>query len=54
LPTVIVTGYPIEEAETLDAMRCLEVAGILIKPFDPMKLVHILEGVVGSGKEPPR
>ena len=53
LPTIIVTGYPVEEAETLGTMRCLEVAGVLIKPFDPDDLVRVLGGVVGSGKEPP-
>jgi CheY-like chemotaxis protein len=53
LPTIVVTGYPIEEAESLGAMRCLEVAGVLVKPFNPDDLVQALEGVVGSGKEPP-
>jgi CheY-like chemotaxis protein len=53
LPTIVVTGYPIEEAESLGTMRCLEVAGVLIKPFDPDDLVRVLGGVVGSGKEPP-
>ena len=53
LPTIVVTGYPNKEAETLGAMRGLEVAGVLIKPFDPGDLVRVLGGVVGSDKEPP-
>ena len=53
LPAIVVTGYPIKEAESLGAVRCLEVLGVLIKPFDPDDLVRVLGGVVGSGKEPP-
>ena len=51
LPTIIVTGYPIEEAETLGTLRLLEVEGVLIKPFDAAELFHILKGVVGSRRE---
>ena len=54
LPTVIVTGHPVEEAGPLGAMCCLEVDGVLIKPFSPNDLVGVLADVVGSGKESPQ
>ena len=51
LPTIIVTGYPIENDETLGTLRLLEVAHVLIKPFEAAKLIHILEGVAASRRE---
>jgi CheY-like chemotaxis protein len=54
LPTIVVTGCPIEEVESQDIMRFLEVVGVLIKPFDPEDLVRLLGGVMGSDKELPQ
>ena len=39
VPTVIVTGYPVEEAEKIDVLRSLSVTGCLLKPFAPEELV---------------
>ena len=35
VPTVIVTGYAVEEAESIAALRAMNVTGCLVKPFDP-------------------
>lgn len=53
LATIVVRGYPAEEPDSLGDMRCLEVEGVLIKPFDPDDLVRVLGGAVGSDKESP-
>jgi DNA-binding response OmpR family regulator len=45
LPTIIVTGYAAEEAETINSLRAMEVAGCLIKPFDPGDLLGILQTI---------
>jgi two-component system response regulator HydG len=45
LPTIIVTGYAVEEAETIDSLRAMEVAGCLIKPFDPQDLLKIIQAI---------
>jgi two-component system response regulator HydG len=42
LPTVIVTGYPLEEAEAVNQLRAMSVAGCLVKPFDPHRLLDII------------
>ena len=33
--TIIVTGYPKEEKETIDVLKSLSVTGCLFKPFAP-------------------
>ena len=43
VPTVIVTGYAVEEAESIDTLRAMNVTGCLVKPFDPAELVQALE-----------
>jgi len=48
LPTIVVTGYPVEEARSLETLRVLKVDGVLIKPFNPSDLVDVLARVVGS------
>jgi len=45
LPTIIVTGYAVEEAETMDQLRAMSVAGCLVKPFDPQKLLEIIQAI---------
>ena len=52
LPTVVVTAYAAEEAGFPETTRCLEVAGILLKPFGPDDLVRILGGVWKEGPAP--
>tara|TARA_R110001592_G_scaffold319756_1_gene597555 strand:- start:899 stop:1633 length:735 start_codon:yes stop_codon:yes gene_type:complete len=47
LPTIIVTGYAIEESETLDSFRSMSVTGILVKPFDPAELLHSVSELIG-------
>jgi two-component system response regulator HydG len=42
LPTIIVTGYAAEEAEAIDKLRAMSVAGCLVKPFDPQQLLDII------------
>jgi two-component system, NtrC family, response regulator HydG len=48
LPTIIVTAYAREEAETLDKLRTLSVTGILTKPFDPAELLAVIEKLAGE------
>lgn len=45
LPTIIVTGYAEEEAEAMDQLRTMAVAGCLIKPFDPQKMLDIIQSI---------
>ena len=52
LPTVIFTASAAEQAGSPETMRCLEVARILLKPFDPDDLVRILGGVWKEGPAP--
>ena len=43
VPTVIVTGYAGEEAESITVLNRASVSGVFLKPFDPEELVaHIL------------
>jgi two-component system response regulator HydG len=41
VPTVIITGYPAEEAVGLDAVRAAA-RGVFAKPFDPARLLGVL------------
>jgi DNA-binding response OmpR family regulator len=43
VPTVIVTGYAVEEAESINVLRAMNVTGCLVKPFDPAELAQALE-----------
>jgi len=45
LPTIIVTGYAEEEAEAMDQLRAMSVAGCLIKPFDPQQMLEIIQAI---------
>ncbi len=45
LPTIIVTGYAVEEAQAMDQLRAMSVAGCLIKPFDPQKMLEIIQAI---------
>ena len=45
LPTIIVTGYAEEEAGAMDQLRTMSVAGCLIKPFDPQKMLDIIRAI---------
>jgi DNA-binding NtrC family response regulator len=45
IPTIIVTGYATEEAETIDRLRSMSIAGCLIKPFDPQDLLDIIRAI---------
>jgi len=45
LPTIIVTGYAREEADTIDKLRSMSIAGCLVKPFDPQDLLEIIRAI---------
>jgi two-component system response regulator HydG len=45
LPTIIVTGYADEEAQAMDQLRAMSIAGCLIKPFDPQKMLEIIQAI---------
>ncbi len=51
LPTIIVTAYAREEAESLSKLSELSVTGVLTKPFDPAELLAALERLTGGGQE---
>jgi two-component system, NtrC family, response regulator HydG len=46
LPTLIITGYAIEEAETISSLKTLSVAGCLIKPFPPEAILEAIENIM--------
>jgi len=43
LPTIIVTGYPIEEADNINLLRAMSISGCFIKPFDPQALLDTIK-----------
>jgi DNA-binding NtrC family response regulator len=43
LPTIVVSTYPDKQAGPIDVLRDQTVTGILIKPFDPARLIAALE-----------
>jgi two-component system response regulator HydG len=45
LPTIIVTGYAVEESEAMDQLSALSVAGCLVKPFHPRQLLDIIRRI---------
>ena len=47
VPTVIVTGYADEEAETIDLLKSMSVSGCLTKPIDMEELVQNIESLIG-------
>jgi len=51
VPTVILTAYPREEAAALRQLRSLSVSDVLTKPFDPGKLLQVVDGLVPRVKE---
>jgi CheY-like chemotaxis protein len=51
IPTLIVTAYADEEAESIDKLRSLSVSGILRKPFDPRELLEAVERLSRMRKE---
>ena len=42
IPTIIVTGYPLEEAENINQLRSMSISGCFIKPFDPQDLLDVI------------
>ena len=50
VPTVIVTGFAAEEADSINALRAMSVTGCLVKPFDPVELAQALEEM-SKGRE---
>lgn len=51
IPTLIVTAYADEEAESIEKLRSLSVSGILRKPFDPRELLEAVERLSRMRKE---
>lgn len=45
LPTIIVTAYPREEYDAVEALKSLSVTGCLFKPFEPEKLLHAIDQI---------
>ena len=45
LPTIIVTAYPREETNTVEALKSLSVTGCLFKPFEPEALLEAIERI---------
>ena len=43
LPTIIVTGYAVEEADSIDALADMSVTGCLTKPVASEKLLEAIE-----------
>lgn len=45
VPTVVVTGYPQEEAATLHVLKALDIRGVMVKPVDIRALLRVVEEV---------
>ena len=43
IPTIILTAYTDEDSNAIEELRSLAVGGILKKPFDPRKLLDVVE-----------
>lgn len=50
IPTIIVTGYPIEEAENIDQLNSMSISGCFIKPFDPQDLLDAIKLIEIEGR----
>ena len=48
IPTVIVTGYADEEADTIDLLKSMSVSGCLTKPIDMEELVQNIASLIGK------
>jgi two-component system response regulator HydG len=48
VPTIVVTAYADEEAESINRLLSMHVKGIMRKPFNPEDLIETLEGMAGS------
>jgi DNA-binding NtrC family response regulator len=53
LPTIIITDCPDNESGPIDLLRDPAVTGVLVKPFDPARLLASLETVHKTAEEPP-
>jgi two-component system response regulator HydG len=51
IPTILVTGYPPRETESVDVLHSLSVTGCLFKPFRPEQLLQGLRQMQQSSKE---
>ncbi len=47
VPTVIITGYAREEAETIETLMSFGDTGFLFKPFEPKQLLQAIESLGG-------
>jgi hypothetical protein len=52
VPTIIVTAYPTDEAETVSTFESLCVYGVLNKPFDTKALFDAINNICDSGEDP--
>lgn len=48
VPTIIVTGYAVEEAEAIDQLRAMPISGCLVKPIEPSELLRAIEAAVAE------
>lgn len=48
VPTIVITGYHVEEAETLTALRAMSVAGCLMKPFNSADLLQAIDVIMSK------
>ena len=46
LPTIVITAYPREEGDAIDALKSLAVTGCLFKPFEPEALLQAVDQIV--------
>ena len=49
IPTIIVTGYPLEEADNIDKLRSMSISGCFIKPFAPQALLDTIRLIEAEG-----
>jgi len=51
IPTIVVTGYSIEESHTINTLKALCVKEVLTKPLHPGVLLSVLERYTGGGRQ---
>lgn len=48
LPTIVVTGYPLEEAAAIEALKEHDVTDVLVKPIDVSALLRAIDDAKGQ------
>ncbi len=45
IPTILITGYAVEEAEAIEQLRSYSISRYMVKPLDPSELLSAIEAI---------